>query len=73
MDELLSFVSISETVNILPAHSARYFSRPDITWLPVTDLRPLTFGLVWRTEAENDLIRAFARVVTDLGPLATRL
>jgi DNA-binding transcriptional LysR family regulator len=73
MDELLSFVSISETVNILPAHSARYFSRPDITWLPITDMQPLAFGLVWRTGAENDLIRAFARVVTDLGPLGTRL
>ncbi|MFG1680004.1 LysR family transcriptional regulator [Nonomuraea sp. NPDC049269] len=73
MDELLSLVSISEIVNVLPAHSARYFSRPDITWLPITDLRALTFGLVWRTEAENDLIRAFARVVTDLGTLPTRL
>ncbi|MFI9848706.1 LysR substrate-binding domain-containing protein [Nonomuraea sp. NPDC051941] len=73
MDELLSFVSISEIVNVLPAHSTRYFSRPDIAWLPITNLRPLAFGLVWRAEAENDLIRAFARVVTDLGPLPSRL
>jgi DNA-binding transcriptional LysR family regulator len=73
MDELLSFVSTGETVNVLPAHSARYWFRPDITWLAITDMRPLTFGLVWRTEMENDLIRAFARVVADLGTLATRL
>ncbi|WP_433235220.1 LysR family transcriptional regulator [Streptosporangium sp. CA-135522] len=67
MDELLSLVSIGEIVNLLPAHSARYWPRPDIAWLPIADMEPLVFGIVWRTETENDLIRAFAQTVRDLG------
>ncbi|MEU7744363.1 LysR family transcriptional regulator [Nonomuraea sp. NPDC049158] len=67
MDELLSLVSNGEIVNLLPAHSTRYWPRPDIVWLPITDMEPLAYGIVWRTETENDLIRAFAQVITDLG------
>jgi hypothetical protein len=29
----------------------------------------LPYGLVWCSAAENDMIRGFARVVRDLGPL----
>ncbi|GAA3219501.1 LysR substrate-binding domain-containing protein [Nonomuraea helvata] len=71
-DELFHLVSVGETVNLMAGHMPRYFARPDISWLPITDLSPLAFGLVWRTEMENDLIRAFARVVADLGTLHNR-
>lgn len=69
MEELLTLVSVGEVVNSLPAHSARYWSRPDVAWLPFRDFEPLAYALVWRTEAENDVVRALARTVRDLGPL----
>jgi DNA-binding transcriptional LysR family regulator len=69
MDELLTLVGAGEVVNVLPSHATRFWSRPDIVWLPFRDLGSLTYGLVWRAETENDPIRAFARVVRDLGPL----
>jgi DNA-binding transcriptional LysR family regulator len=69
MDELLTLVSVGEVVNIFPAHTARYWTRPDIVWLPFRDFGPLTFALVWRTGTENDPIRALARTVSDIGPL----
>ncbi|MFG6202051.1 LysR family transcriptional regulator [Nonomuraea sp. JJY05] len=69
MEELLALVSVGEVVNSLPAHSARYWSRPDIAWLPFHDFEPLTYVLVWHTEAENDVVRALAQTVCDLGPL----
>ena len=47
----------------------RYWSRPDIAYLPVNDIDALPYALVWRTEAENDLIRALARVAADIGTL----
>ncbi|MEV0407069.1 LysR family transcriptional regulator [Actinoallomurus sp. NPDC050550] len=68
-DELFTFVSTGEAVNAFPAHTPRYWSRPDIAWLPFRDLGPLTYGMVWRSETENDPIRALARIVEDLGPL----
>ncbi|MFF5505198.1 hypothetical protein [Streptomyces roseolus] len=39
----------------------------NIRWLPVTDLADLSFALVWRTEAENELIGALAATVRELG------
>ncbi|WP_405785934.1 hypothetical protein [Streptomyces sp. NBC_01367] len=39
----------------------------NIRFLPVPEMATLTFALVWRTDAENDLIRALADTVRDLG------
>jgi hypothetical protein len=47
----------------------RYHPRPGIVYLPVTDMEALPYRLVWRSEAENDMIRALAHVVGELGPL----
>jgi hypothetical protein len=46
-----------------------YWAMRHIRWLPVRDMPPLSFVLVWRTDAENDAIRALAAIVRDLGPL----
>ncbi|MFF3556114.1 LysR family transcriptional regulator [Streptomyces tsukubensis] len=66
VDDIFALISAGEGVNLFPAHVSRYWARPDIAWLPVPDMETLDFGLVWRGEAENDLIRAFAQVVRDL-------
>ncbi|WP_433258638.1 LysR substrate-binding domain-containing protein [Streptosporangium sp. CA-135522] len=68
-DDLYSRISTGEIINPSPAHVARYFNRPDLTHIPIPDMPALDFGLVWRGDAENDMIRAFAQVVRDLGPL----
>ncbi|TMR39691.1 LysR family transcriptional regulator [Nonomuraea zeae] len=61
---------LGEAVTLFPVHVRWYYPRPDITYLPVKDMAALPFGLVWLSAAENDMIRAFADVVRDLGPLA---
>ncbi|TYB53485.1 LysR family transcriptional regulator [Nonomuraea sp. PA05] len=70
-EDILMHTAMGETVSLFPAHMTRYYPRPGIVYLPVTDMEPLPYGLVWRTEAENDMIRALARVVRDLGPSTT--
>nr|BFE83488.1 hypothetical protein GCM10020093_060890 [Planobispora longispora] len=60
---------LGEAVSLFPAHVNWYFPRPDIAYLPVKDMDPLPYGLLWLSAAENDMIRAFAHVVRDLGPL----
>ncbi|MFB4303917.1 LysR family transcriptional regulator [Actinomadura sp. NTSP31] len=69
IDDILLNTAMDEAVSLLPAHVARYYQRPGVVYLPVTDMETLPFGLVWRSEAENDMIRGLARVVRELGPL----
>ncbi|WP_371619058.1 LysR family transcriptional regulator [Streptomyces sp. NBC_00454] len=67
-DDLISMVGMGEIIHSFPGHVTRYWGgMPNIRWLPVPDLPAMTFALVWRTEAENDLIRALADTVRDLG------
>ncbi|QKG20040.1 LysR family transcriptional regulator [Actinomadura verrucosospora] len=67
-EEILSAVTAGEAVTLFPQHVSRYWSRPDVTYLPVLDMNVLAFALVWQTEAENDMIRALSQIVRDLGP-----
>ncbi|WP_433348227.1 LysR family transcriptional regulator [Microtetraspora malaysiensis] len=69
VEDSFTLVGMAEAVVLFPVHVARYYPRPDIAYLPVKGLEALAYSLVWRTESENDMIRAFARVVRDLGPL----
>ncbi|MCK2221999.1 LysR family transcriptional regulator (plasmid) [Actinomadura sp. ATCC 31491] len=68
-EEILSLVTTGETISLFVNHMTRYYTRPDIAYLPVRDIEPLRFALMWSAEAENDLIRALAQTVRDLGPL----
>ncbi|MFG6202052.1 LysR family transcriptional regulator [Nonomuraea sp. JJY05] len=66
--EILTWTGMGEVVALFPSHMTRYWVRQDIVYLPVHDVEPLTYALVWRSDTENDLIRALARTVRDLGP-----
>ncbi|GAA1761698.1 LysR family transcriptional regulator [Nonomuraea bangladeshensis] len=69
-EEAITLAGMAEIVVLFPSHMTRYWVRPDITYLPVTGMEKLPFALVWRSESENEPIRALAEVVRDLGPLA---
>ncbi|WP_280417525.1 LysR family transcriptional regulator [Nocardia carnea] len=67
-EELVHLAATGDIVTVQPRHAARYWNRPDLRWLPVPDMLPLSYALVWRTTAETDAIRAFADIVRELGP-----
>ncbi|MEV6878279.1 hypothetical protein [Amycolatopsis sp. NPDC051128] len=46
---------------------ARYHARPDIVYVPIHDWPGLRWGLVWRSDADNEMVHAPAAVVRDLG------
>ncbi|GII52242.1 LysR family transcriptional regulator [Planotetraspora thailandica] len=69
IEDIFMLTAIGDSVSLFPVHVARYYPRPDIVYLPVTDMPALQYGLVWCSDAENDMIRALARVVRELGPL----
>ncbi|MFD5488104.1 hypothetical protein ACFXCU_23585 [Streptomyces virginiae] len=58
---------MGEIIHTFPGHVTRYWGLSNIRWLPVPEMSRMTFALVWRTEAENELIRALADTVRDLG------
>ncbi len=66
-EEAMYLLSAGEMVGLTGAHAARYHARPDIVHLPPAEAPVLRWGLVWRTETENDLVRALAQTVRDLG------
>ncbi|MCX4826277.1 LysR family transcriptional regulator [Streptomyces sp. NBC_01142] len=66
-DELINLVGMGEIIHSFPSHVTKYWSMPNVRWLPIPDMSTMAFALVWRTEAENDLVRALADTVHDLG------
>ncbi|MEV6727952.1 MULTISPECIES: LysR family transcriptional regulator [unclassified Streptomyces] len=68
-EELINQVGMGEIGHSFPSHVARHWGMPNIRWIPVTDLAALSYALVWRTEAENELIGALANTVRELGAL----
>lgn len=71
VDEAINMITTGEGIHAFPAHVTEYWATPHIRWLPVPDLSPLPYALVWRMDVENDLIRALVRVVRDLGSPAS--
>lgn len=66
LDDMFTHISNGDGINNLGAHVARYHARPDIVYLPIHDWG-LRWGLVWRDDAETEMVRALADVVRDLG------
>ncbi|WP_083983114.1 LysR family transcriptional regulator [Actinomadura hibisca] len=72
VQEILAHVGAGHGTQPVPAHAAKYFTRPDIAYVPIHDSPELRWGLVWRTGAETPLLRAFADVAEDLRPSTAR-
>lgn len=68
-EDLINHVGMGEIIHCFPGHVTRYWGMSHIRWLPVPDLEALSFALVWRTEAENEMIDALAGTVRELGTL----
>jgi DNA-binding transcriptional LysR family regulator len=72
-DEALALAGTGEIVVPYPRHMIRYGVRPDIAYLPIRDIDAISYALVWQSKSENDLIRALAKTIHDIGPLDLRL
>ncbi|AYF72816.1 LysR family transcriptional regulator [Nocardia yunnanensis] len=66
-EQILNEAAQGRILHANPRHVARFNFRPDLAYVPIHDLPDLRFGLVWRSEAEDERIRALAAVVRDVG------
>ncbi|MGW4649814.1 LysR family transcriptional regulator [Kitasatospora sp. NPDC004289] len=66
-EDLINRVGMGEIIHGFPSHVTRYWGMPNIRWIAAPDLPTLDFALVWRSEAESELITALAGTVRELG------
>ncbi|KAA6212013.1 LysR family transcriptional regulator [Streptomyces albofaciens JCM 4342] len=64
--ELLALVGAGQGVHPTAAHEVRYYARPNVTYVPITDAPPLEYGLTWRTATETSRIRAFGEAAAEV-------
>lgn len=68
-DELINLVINGEIVHPFPSHVTRYWSMSHVRFVPVPEMGTIPYALVWRRDAENELVRALAGTVRDIGAL----
>ncbi|MFC0037697.1 LysR family transcriptional regulator [Actinomadura rayongensis] len=68
VEEMLEQVADGAAICFAPASMAHYYTRPDLTWIPLVDADPLQVALAWPEDAATPLVRAFAEVVRSLVP-----
>ncbi|MDG4861570.1 LysR family transcriptional regulator [Streptomyces sp. T-3] len=60
MQEALMLVAGGKGALLAPAHTATYYARPGVAYLPLVDAEPVGYGLVWRAEHGSGAVEAFA-------------
>ncbi|MFD0551468.1 LysR family substrate-binding domain-containing protein [Streptomyces rectiviolaceus] len=64
--ELMTLVATGQGVSPVVASVEKYYSRPDITFVPLTDVPSADVALIWRTAAAGTpRLEAFVRAVRD--------
>ncbi|GIH18517.1 LysR family transcriptional regulator [Rugosimonospora africana] len=69
VEEMLEQVAEGAAICFGPQSMARYYARPDLSWVPLTDVEPLRVALAWPDGTDAPLVRGFARVVRELAEL----
>jgi DNA-binding transcriptional LysR family regulator len=72
VEEMLEQVADGSAYCIVPASMTEYYARPDLVWIPITDIDPLRIALAWREHDRSPLLSAFAEVVRELAPASSR-
>lgn len=75
IDEFLEAVASEQAIGLAPASAARYYRRPGVVYIPVTDAEPSVCSLSWRTDQQLtptaqallDLIRSRLPLTQPLG------
>ncbi|MGW1722643.1 LysR family transcriptional regulator [Streptomyces sp. NPDC002306] len=70
--EMLTLVAMGRGVLPVGEHSRRYYPRPDVSYVPLHDARPIERGPVWLEGNTTERVREFVRATTDVaGELST--
>ncbi|HEY2657547.1 MAG TPA: LysR family transcriptional regulator [Solirubrobacteraceae bacterium] len=70
VEEMLEQVAEGGAICIAPRSMATHYARPDLAWVPISDIEPLRIGLCWRRGDDSALVSSFAAVTRDLAAAA---
>ncbi|GLX17223.1 MULTISPECIES: LysR family transcriptional regulator [Streptomyces] len=70
LDELYTLVADGEIIHLLGNQVTRFYVRPDVTYIPVRDTPLLRWGLVWRSDNDSPMVRAFTDIAHELGTMS---
>lgn len=70
--ESITAVARGQVVHLTVESEARFAANSDIVLLPVSDAPPIPIGLVWVTDRENPLMRAFVDTAATIGATRSR-
>ncbi|GLW31857.1 LysR family transcriptional regulator [Actinoplanes regularis] len=64
-EDQLKAASAGQAVIACVAEAARFYSWPNLVFLPIRDAPPVEWAFVWRTAEESSLLRALVQTVLD--------
>jgi DNA-binding transcriptional LysR family regulator len=64
VEEKLEHVAAGHGLVVLPLSTATFYTRPDVTWVPVDDIGPNRVCLAWGDARTDPLIHEFVEIAT---------
>ncbi|MGA4543585.1 LysR family transcriptional regulator [Uniformispora flossi] len=64
---ILPLVGAGRGVTVCSRSAERYFGRPDTVWVPFEDAPPIEYALVWLTNGDTALVRAYIETAAGLA------
>jgi DNA-binding transcriptional LysR family regulator len=64
--EALTLVGAGQGTLVVGAHARRYYARPDVVYVPISDALPLLWGLIWPDDRNTARVRVFVSAARDL-------
>ncbi|MEN3305012.1 MAG: hypothetical protein V7603_1214 [Micromonosporaceae bacterium] len=68
--EVLTLVGAGQGTFVVGEHVTRFYTRPDIAYVPFHDAPPLEWGPVWQTNRATTRVRAFVAAAVDVPAAA---
>ncbi|RPK40739.1 Hydrogen peroxide-inducible genes activator [Streptomyces sp. ADI92-24] len=66
MQEALLLVAGGKGALLSAAHTAAYYTRPGVAYIPFDDADPIGYGLVWRAGDDTSAVQIFARTALEV-------
>lgn len=70
VDECFEAIMTERGVAFTQASTQRFYGRPGLAFVPVTDLTPSTLSIAWRNDAETAIVREFIDTAIAVASLA---